>query len=182
VRANAAAFQEVLQATAEQHGTVVGDVIDDNPLAHSSYPIDATFDACNPLTDNHLVCEAATKQATDRATTTAEQILGGAPGPSGTDIRGGVQLAERVFAAYPDATDRSLVLLSDMVEHTPSRNEAAPNLAGVRVYVVGAGVVASHALPARTILSTQRFWLGFFTAAGADLTEERYGAALVRFP
>ena len=35
-------------------------VIDDNPLAHSSYPIDATFEACNPLTDNRLTCEAIT--------------------------------------------------------------------------------------------------------------------------
>ncbi len=50
------------------------------------------------------------------------------------------------------------------------------------MYVVGAGVVASRSLPARTILSTQRYWLGYFAAAGADLPEERYGAALVRFP
>jgi len=178
----AEAFQEVVQDTIDRHGTVVGDVIDDNPLAHSSYPIDATFDACNPLTDNQLVCEARTKQQTEQVATAAEQILGGAPGPSGTDIRAGVQLAERVFAAYPDASDRSLVLLSDMVEHVPAREDATPNLAGVRVYVVGAGVVAHRALPARTILSTQRFWLGFFTAAGADLAEERYGAALIRFP
>ena len=93
-----------------------------------------------------------------------------------------MQLAERVFAPTRMPRIASLVLLSDMVEHAPSRAEATPSLAGVRVYVVGAGVVANRSLPARTILSTQRYWLGFFTAAGADLPEERYGAALVRFP
>ena len=50
------------------------------------------------------------------------------------------------------------------------------------MYVVGAGVVGSSELSAARILAIQRFWLGFFAQAHADLTEDRYGAALVRFP
>ena len=69
-----------------------------------------------------------------------------------------------------------------MAEHTGSRDGEVPNLAGVRVYVVGAGVSAGGALPAHRILRAQHVWLAYFAAAGADLPEERYGAALVRFP
>jgi hypothetical protein len=94
----------------------------------------------------------------------------------------GVQLAERVFAAYPEASARSLVLLSDMAQHTDSPDPTVPDLAGVRVYVVGAGVTAGGAMPSRRIVAVERSWMAFFAAAGADLTEERYGAALVRFP
>ena len=114
-----------------------------------------------------------------------------------------MSLAKRVFDAYPSASQRSLVLLSDMVEHTQRVNVGGvgfgdraatdsldrlaaqgsiPDLTGVRVYVVGAGVVGSSELPAARILAIQRFWLGFFADAHADLTEDRYGAALVRFP
>jgi hypothetical protein len=176
------AFERVLAAAVDAHGTVVGDVIDDNPLAHSTYPIDATFAACDPLTDNKLTCEAHAKQASDAARSAAEQILSTPAGPSGTDIRAGVRLAERVFAAYPGASPKSLVVLSDMAEHASSRDATMPDLAGVQVYVVGAGVSAGGALPEHRILATERDWLAYFSAAGADLPEERYGAALVRFP
>jgi hypothetical protein len=56
------------------------------------------------------------------------------------------------------------------------------NLAGVQVYVVGAGVVTSTELPAERILAIQAFWEDYFAASGAELAPDRYGAALVRFP
>jgi hypothetical protein len=107
-----------------------------------------------------------------------------------------------VFASYPGATSRSLVVLSDMVEHSSGLDMGStfdgskvgnqldalraggsiPNLAGVHVYVVGAGVVTSSELPAARILAIQSFWQTYFTASGADLPPDRYGAALVRFP
>jgi hypothetical protein len=194
------AFSQVVDAVEAEHGRVVGDVIDDNPLAHSSYPIDATFEACDPLTDNKLECDARSTTTRDEVTTAAQQILDGVPAQPGTDIHDGVRLAERVFAAYPEATSCSLVLLSDMVEHSrPLRVGSAgfdgsasldalaaadvvPDLHGVDVYVVGAGVTSSSDLPATRILAIETFWQGFFTAAGADLPPDRYGAALVRFP
>jgi hypothetical protein len=177
------AFARVLQATADAHGAVVGDVIDDNPLAHSTYPIDATFAPCDPLTDNQLTCEARAKQQTDAAQAAAATILARPAGPSGTDIAAGVRLAERVFASYPNASPKSLVVLSDMAQHTASHDtEPPPNLAGVEVYVVGAGVSAGGVQPSQRIVAIERSWLAYCAAAGADLPEERYGAALIRFP
>jgi hypothetical protein len=178
----AEAFDEVLDGALGVHGTVIGDVIDDNPLAHSTYPIDVTFTACDPLSENRFTCEARLAEQRDLARETARRILSGPAGPAGTDIRAGVQLAGRVFAAYPDATPRSLVVLSDMAEHAAARADETPSLPGVRVYVVGAGMSAGGAKPADRILATEQTWLTYFAASGADLTPERYGAALVRFP
>ena len=195
-------FERVVDAVASEHGTVVGDVIDENPLAHSRYPIDATFEPCDPLRDNRLVCDARTAKLRADVTAGAEAILSTIPARGGTAIHDGLRLAERVFAAFPEATSRSLVVLSDMVEHSSGLDMgptfdgstvdsqlevlraggSIPNLAGVRVYVVGAGLVRSSELPAARILDIQDFWQAFFTASGADLPPDRYGAALVRFP
>jgi hypothetical protein len=195
-------FERVVDAVAAEHGSVVGDVIDENPLAHSTFPIDATFVACDPFRDNKLECDARTKQLRDQVIAGAESILDTLPTRSGTDIHDGLSLAERVFASYPAASPRSLVVLSDMVEHSSgldmgrtfdasavgerldalTADGSVPNLGGVAVYVVGAGVVSSTELPAARILAIQDFWEAFFRASGADLSPDRYGAALVRFP
>jgi hypothetical protein len=192
-------FERVVDAVSAEHGTVVGDVIDENPLAHSSYPIDATFEPCDPLRDNKLVCDARTKELRDDALAGSEAILNTVPARSGTDIHDGLRLAERVFDAYPEATSRSLVMLSDMVEHSTEipmgrtfdgtsdldsllADGSIAQLPGVQVYVVGAGVVTSSELPAERILAIQDFWQRYFAASGAELPPDRYGAALVRFP
>ena len=57
-----------------------------------------------------------------------------------------------------------------------------PDLTGVSVYAVGAGVVAGEELSADRILAIERFWQGFFERAGARWGPDRFGAALVRFP
>ena len=198
------AFERVVDASAAANGTVVGDVIDENPLAHSTYPIDGTFEACDPLTDNRLVCDA-------RAHERADGVWSRAPSRSWRATRRRPAPTSRTPCRWRSACStptrrprqRSLVVLSDMVEHTRRVNVGGvgfgdraatdsldrlaaqgsiPDLTGVRVYVVGAGVVGSSELPAARILAIQRFWLGFFAEAHADLTEDRYGAALVRFP
>jgi hypothetical protein len=196
------AFDRVLAYAASQEGHVVGDVIDENPLAHSTYPIDVEFEGCSVLTENPLTCEAETATARSEAVAAAGAIVGGRHPDAGTDILGGLRLAERVFASYPEAPRRTLVVLSDMVARSPQlsltrgfaetdidatlgRLEAdglVPALAGVEVFVVGAGVVSGQELPSGTILTIQRFWERFFRAAGGELRPERYGAALVRFP
>ena len=197
-------FETVLDHVAATHGTVVGDVVDDDPLAHSSFPISATFDACDPLTDNRLACDAETGRTRTDAVTSARAILARDTGAAGTDIHDGLLLAQRVFDAYPEAGSRSLVLLSDMVERSARLNlgrarfdEASiaptidafaadgliPDLRGVEVYVVGAGVSQSGAgMPADRFLTIERFWQAYLSRAGADLPTDRYGAALVRFP
>ena len=101
-----------------------------------------------------------------------------------------------------DAPTTSLVVLSDMVARSPqlALNRAfiearidgtvaelqaqglVPDLGGVEVYVVGAGVASGDELPGAMIVTIQRFWEALFAAAGSELRPERYGAALVRFP
>jgi hypothetical protein len=192
-------FERVVDAIEPEHGTVVGDVIDENPLAHSSYPIDATFESCDPFHDNQLECTARSSKLHDDVLAGAESILNTVPARSGTDIHDSLRLAERVFDAYPEATSRSLVMLSDMVEHSTeiqmgqtfdgtsdldalSADGSMAQLPGVQVYVVGAGVVTSSELPAARILAIQDFWQRYFAESGAELQPDRYGAALVRFP
>jgi hypothetical protein len=198
-----ATFERVLDHAVAEHGTVVADVIDDNPLAHATYPIAVTFDACDPLTDNRLACDAEAGESRAAAVEAARAILARDGGRAGTDIHGALALAERVFDSYPEAGERSLVVLSDMVERSarlnlgrPGFDEAAidaeldalaadaliPDLTGVRVYVVGAGVQQASGLDADRFLAVQRFWQAFAERAGATLPNERYGAALVRFP
>jgi len=196
-------FVSVLDFADEHDGTVVADVVDENPLAHSTYPVNATFEACNELTDNQLTCDTGARQTRDEAMTTVEQMLHRQERPAGTDIHNGLRLAQRVFEAYPAMRERYLVVLSDMVERSSSVNlgrptlgiarvgpmldeleahDQIPELTDVSVYVVGAGVVADSELSAGQILAIERFWQGFFERSGAEWSPDRFGAALVRFP
>jgi len=197
------AFGRVLDLVDERAGTVIADVIDENPLAHSTYPVNATFEACNALTDNQLTCDTGARDTRDEAVATVRLILESEVRPAGTDIHNGLRLAERVFDAYPEADERYLVVFSDMVERSSSLNlgrpaldvsrvgsmldglaaqDRIPDLAGVSVYAVGAGVVAGPELSGDPILAIERFWQAFFERSGAEWSPERYGAALVRFP
>jgi hypothetical protein len=197
------AFERIVDHVAATHGTIVGDVIDDDPLAHSTYPIDAAFEACDAFTDNKLMCDGQTTQTRRELDTQARAILARTPTESGTDIHDGLLLAQRVFDSYPEAGTRSLVLLSDMVERSarlnvarPGFDDAAieptldalaaagavPDLQGVSAYVIGAGAGANATLPAERFLTIQHFWQAYLARAGAELPPARYGAALVRFP
>jgi hypothetical protein len=89
---------------------------------------------------------------------------------------------ESAIAATSDLVLRIAEAKSDASLDALAAADAVPDLHGVDVYVVGAGVMSSSELPATRILAIQAFWQGFFTAAGADLPTDRYGAALVRFP
>jgi hypothetical protein len=196
------AFERVLSDASERRGHVVADVIDENPLAHSTYPIDVAFEGCDPLTQNPLLCDAEVSTRREEATRAAGAIVERRPARAGTDVLGAIRLAERVFAAYPEASERSLVILSDMVARSPSLSlrrgftdadvdpsiaslqarGLVPDLTDVHVYVVGAGVVSGQELPGTSLASIQRFWERFVAAAGGELRPERYGAALLRFP
>jgi hypothetical protein len=196
-------FETVLDQVASTHGTVIGDVIDDDPLAHSTFPISASFEACDPLTENRLVCDAGSARTRATAVEAARDILARITGAAGTDIHDGLLLAQRVFDAYPETGPHSLVLLSDMVERSARLNVTrvgpddasiastidglaaeglVPDLRGVHAYVVGAGVSQGTDMPADRFLAIQRFWQAYLSRTGADLPSERYGAALVRFP
>jgi hypothetical protein len=198
----AEAFDRVLAYAADIDGRVIADVIDENPLAHSSYPIDVAFTSCDAFTENPLVCTAETDELREEASAEARAILARTAEEAGTDIHDALALAERAFDAYPESGARSLVLLSDMVERSARLNvvrvaaqrspDAAieelaadgsiPDLNSVSVYVVGAGVQSGTELSPEQIVAIQGFWQTFFDRAGAELAPERYGAALVRFP
>jgi hypothetical protein len=196
-------FGLIVDQVAAEHGTIVGDAIDANPLAHSTYPVDARFASCDPLTENRLECSARSARLRDDVLAEEEVLLTSPPSEAGTDIHDGLRLAERVFHAYPEAQPKRLVILSDMVERssrlvvgrasaseedTRSALEALaragliPNLEGVSVYVAGAGVGGHPEQSADRILAIERFWDGYFERAGSELSSEHYGATLVRFP
>jgi len=113
-----------------------------------------------------------------------------------TDIFSSLHVAAGLFKEYK--RDKSiLVVLSDMIEESSDydfkkehlterrieaiiRKEKAadrlPDLRGVKVYVVCAGVTTKD-----MFFALQRFWLRYFKECGADLKKERYASALAAF-
>jgi hypothetical protein len=190
-----ATFGMVLEHVVASGGVLGADVIDDEPLVHGTLPINETFEPCT-INDNGLACRSALEERRARAREATSAIL--ATSSRGTDIFGALELAEQFFAAYPDAGDRTLVLLSDMVQsanglhlgavETWSEAEIsaqlarAPDvdLAGVRVYVVGAGATTLEKMTAEQIEGIRAFWSRWFQEHGARIVF--YGANLPRFP
>ncbi len=188
-------FGMVLDHVASEGGVLGADVIDDRPLVHGTLPINEVFEPCT-IHDNALACREAIEERAARARSATEAILG--TSSRGTDVFGALELAAQFFAAYPDAGERTLVVLSDMVQsangihlgavETWSEQELAAqlarapgvDLAGVRVYVVGAGATTLPRLTPGEIDGIRRFWTRWFEEQGAQIVF--YGANLPRFP
>lgn len=188
-------FGVVLEHLREAGGVLGADVIDDAPLVHGSLPINETFEPCTIL-DNALACRAALEDREATVREEAAEILG--MSSRGTDIFGALALAGQFFAAYPEASERTLVVLSDMVQaadgmylgkvETWTEAEISAHLArspdvdlrGVRVYVVGAAGTRFARLTAEQIEGIRAFWTRWFEAQGARIVF--YGANLARFP
>ena len=116
----------------------------------------------------------------------------------GTDVFGALTLAEQFYAAYPDSGERTLVVLSDMVQSANGMHLGAVedwseaqlsallaqapsvDLTGVRVYVVGAGATTLVGMTPIQIEGIQGFWTRWFEEMGASV--KFYGANLARFP
>lgn len=195
-------FAKVI-ATVADGGVIAGDIIDDNPLAHSSYPINETFDRYDPLKENRLDYDRRIRQKRDAVLNEAEAVVRKRPsGRGGTSVLDSLQLAERVFSAF-QGDRRLLVIFSDMVEQsrrydfikenlTPARitqiigreqsSGRVPDLRDVQVCVVGAGASRSGGVSAEKFLSIREFWFQYFKATGATLPKERYGSALLKCP
>jgi len=188
------AFRRVLEAVdgEDDPGAVLAaDVIDDNPLAHGRLPLDLRLEPCSPL-DNSLACEEEREAAKREALRVAEAIL--ARGRRGTDVVGGLGLAQRFFQAYPGA-ERYLVICSDMLQVARGIRLGEPgalaeperllarlpqvDLSGVRVYVAGAGASRTDLRPG-TIEAIEAFWRTYLERAGARVV--LYGPFLPRFP
>jgi len=195
-------FAKILGGAASG-GVLVGDVIDDNPLAHSSYPINVSFDRFNPMAENKLDYERRIRQQRDAVMKTAEALVRKPPsGRLGHNIIDSMQLAESAFATFRG--DRELlVIFSDMIEQSKrydftgenltaaridqiiNQERAAgrvPDLRGVEVCVVGAGASPTGGLATERLLAIRQFWLTYFKATGAHLPKERYSSALLKCP
>lgn len=195
-------FAKVLDAVSDG-GTLAGDIIDDNPLAHSSFPINATFARYAPLKENKLDFDRRLKEKRDAVLKSAEVIVRKRrSNRPGTNVMEALQLAERVFAEY-EGEQRLLVIFSDMIEQSRRYNFSAerltearigqiiakersagrlPDLQGVEVCVVGAGATQSGGLSAEKLIAIRDFWLQYFEATGAKLPKKRYGSALLKCP
>ena len=188
-------FSMVLEQVRSNGGVLGADIVDSNPLVHGELPINETFEACT-LLDNALDCRRAQDQQERGVLDTADAIL--ETKSRGTDVFGALALASQFFEAYPDAGERTVVLLSDMVQFAngirlgsvaswgsgelSSLLDEAPrvDLSGVRIYVVGAGATSSSEMTPAQIEGIQRFWSRWFEREGAQVVF--YGANLARFP
>jgi len=194
-------FTKILDAVASG-GVIAADIIDDNPLAHSTFPINESFDRYEPLKENKLDYERRVHQKRDTVLKQAEAIVRKPAGRPGSSVIDSMQLAERVFSTF-EGDHKLLVVFSDMIEQSRrydftgenltaarigqiiAKEQSAgrlPELQDVEVCVVGAGAATSGGLSAEKILSIREFWLQYFKAAGADLSKDRYGSALLKCP
>lgn len=106
-------------------------------------------------------------------------------------------LAEKVFQKY-NRPKNVLVIFSDMMESSEKidfekqkltaetinkiledekKAERIPKFSNTQVYVIG----ASSAGASDSFNQIQNFWLEYYKTAGANLSKENYGAALLKF-
>jgi hypothetical protein len=183
-------FQAVLDQVASEHGRLLVDIVDGNPLAHARIAIDLSF-TIPEAQGNHLV-ERRKLTERRRAAVAAMRALLDDPRPGrSTDLVGAVVSGAQRLQSIPGPGRRRLVFLSDMVDTTPPHNLLAhrwdqsainklladlraahmlPSLAGVEVWVAGAGLSSGDGLPATTLLEIKALWLAVFAATGANVT------------
>lgn len=183
-------------------GTLLkGDVIDSNPLAHATFPISVFFEESNFATSSEVRVERQQAAAREAALDGWDEIA--RQRPRGNAILDALEVAQDVYASYPDAEQRFLVIFSDMLENSdrysferknlvPAKVDAfiarehnagrVPDLREVEVYVIGAGATRGNDAKARHIRATEEFWMKYFAATGASIPPSRYGPTLVRFP
>ncbi|MFH1712684.1 MAG: hypothetical protein ABH896_00640 [Candidatus Jacksonbacteria bacterium] len=199
-------FDKIL-STLKAGDRLIVDSITDNPLSQSTFPINEKFKTYGIFDRRgNPIFEPLNQKDLDEQKTNIKEktnnLINNSKGAHTTAILDALQLAERVFNTYANG-EKILVVFSDMLEVSKARNfnfeklaqlnidtiieqqrEAGelPNLNGVRVYVIGAGAgEENRRLKAEQWFDIQNFWLAYFTATGADLTKDRYGAALLEF-
>ena len=168
----------------DKGGVLGADIIDDNPQAHGELPVNQRFKSCTVL-DNSLTCKQALSTERNQAIKDVGAIL--ARRSAGTDIVGGLDLAQQFLQAYGSADTKNVVILSDMVQTARgyrfgrvtdwSDTEIQKligemgkvDLHGVHVYVVGAGATTPGSLPPSSIDGMGRFWRAYLQACGSVL-------------
>lgn len=186
-----ATFSAVLQDLAPGDRLVLGR-ISGQAVANYMLDLDVTLPKTNVYIDD--------AEARDSVLAVAESIFTRIMqdrGANKSDILSAVTIAGELFTRDTTRSERSLVLLSDMLQDSDAlnlsreridslftsefvrRERAAgsiPDLSSVRVRVVGAGA-RDHAIDSYVAL--KNFWLTYFREAGAVMQSSDYGRTAV---
>ncbi len=183
---------------------MVGGLITEKSISELEFSIQFEFPSFKPTTDNILMRQAEARkfdstfqEIKDSLQVVAQNtILDFNKRILKTEIMSALQVVERVFKSYPDLR-RVLVVMSDMIEDSKFYNfyhenltknrirkiienereqGRLPDLQNANVYVVGA--MANNT---NKFLNIRNFWIDYFKACGANLTEENYGTAMIKF-
>ena len=179
------------------------DLITANSLAFAQTPVHACFPAFG-LTSSFEKYKKQCRQSAEQARQEVSRVLARDDPSQQTDIFNALLLAHKVLFSETAATAKSkyLILFSDMVHETSTFNFTRepltdarigtilgaeqkagriPDLTGVKVWVAGAGGSSDARMTGPRLLWVQRFWLRYFQAAHADLSDARYAGTLIDF-
>jgi len=186
-------LERVLDRLGGQDTLVVCRIVE-RPIGDSIVDVNVTFPEFDGFRDSEKKYKKRLKKQKAEILAAAERLLEGQANL--TPILDTVYLAERLFQTFP-AKQKTLVVLSDMVEESGRYNfqksgmgetqageilkqlrerKRMPNLGGVNVYVAG----ARHKDVDKGF-RIKRFWMRYFTAAGANMKPEDYGPELLAF-
>lgn len=176
-----------------------GYAVTGNTQSTSLTRIQQNFPAYNPMEDNQDQFQAKLAKAKEEALQQFKAFPMNVSRSSATDLLHAFNDAANIFASEPDASDRRLIVFSDMLQQaggvdflvedlTEARDTQIieglrqtgqlPSLTGVSVDIVGAAADPKGRIPPEKIAHVRRFWLAYFKACGADLRPEHYGMVL----
>lgn len=183
---------------------VMGDVITHNTLATATIRINVQAPSYNAWKGNPLQFKKSLSVAKSTLRQQVASLVSTVSPEKRTDLMNAFQLADKILNGEKcgQAGVRALILFSDMIEQSGRYDFSSddlgdkriaeiinsergasrlPELRGVRVWVVGAGMSPRHGLDPDRINRIQSFWLQYFSACGADLPKSHYAPALIDF-
>ena len=176
---------------------LIADIISDNSVSGSTFPIFKEFQKYSFWQDNYIRCKKQFRLEKEEQILKAEEILFTPKRKiMQTDIFSSLRIAERVFKRF-SREENVLIILSDMKEESAEYNFARdrltdnrikeiiakerikglPDLKGVKVYVAGA-----RGNDSRHFQNIQKFWMSYFKECGATLEEDAYGRGFMGIP
>jgi len=188
------AFEKIYQKLRQGDRVVVGTItsqsyIDFKPTVDEEIPKKTVW-------VNRLQFERAVTDAKEKIRREVNKLLSQKQGTPLTEILESLNIADTIFHGEKER-QKILVILSDMIQDSKEykfdkekitdeyiqriikyrqKNDLIPNLAGVKVYVAGAGAADSD-----KFREIQTFWARYFAESGADFSPHRYGHSLINF-
>jgi hypothetical protein len=200
-------FEDFKKMLGRLHGgtQLEGDVITANSMATATFPLNNTIGGFDQFEENQLTYKEKMDTTNKDIIAAAQKIIDSAYSQR-TDLMNAFQLAGKVFNEdrFISVKDKVLVIFSDMIEDSGNysfdhddlttqrissiiKEEEVegrmPNLAGVKVYVVGATANSGsqQQIKPAQIYAIEKFWIKYFSACGAQLTDSRYATRLLNF-